>query len=195
MTLLLAEQSIELALRSLRFRHRPAGRQERTVRHRGRARPGPAGAKGLSWHALKPASQRIKWAIVNERHPRSPFQAIWSIDYTIIFVRDMAAMRRFYEDTRQGGRGRFKIVGRDGNHRPLPTLHVSPSVIRPVSRRNARRTTSCFRGLFDGSPVRSPQAQNRPFPTRSMFGPCPAFWFRATMHHRGHPIKRDLRAS
>jgi catechol 2,3-dioxygenase-like lactoylglutathione lyase family enzyme len=29
---------------------------------------------------------------------RNPFQAIRSIDYTVIFVRDMAAMRRFYED-------------------------------------------------------------------------------------------------
>jgi catechol 2,3-dioxygenase-like lactoylglutathione lyase family enzyme len=29
---------------------------------------------------------------------RSPFQAIRSIDYTVIFVRDMTAMRRFYED-------------------------------------------------------------------------------------------------
>ena len=29
---------------------------------------------------------------------KSPFQAIRSIDYTVIFVRDMAAMRRFYED-------------------------------------------------------------------------------------------------
>jgi catechol 2,3-dioxygenase-like lactoylglutathione lyase family enzyme len=28
----------------------------------------------------------------------SPFQAIRAIDYTVIFVRDMAAMRRFYED-------------------------------------------------------------------------------------------------
>ena len=28
----------------------------------------------------------------------SPFQAIQSIDYTVIFVRDMDAMRRFYED-------------------------------------------------------------------------------------------------
>jgi len=27
----------------------------------------------------------------------SPFQAIRAIDYTVIFVRDMAAMRRFYE--------------------------------------------------------------------------------------------------
>jgi len=37
---------------------------------------------------------------VNERnaHSRSPFQAIRAIDYTVIFVRDMAAMRRFYED-------------------------------------------------------------------------------------------------
>jgi catechol 2,3-dioxygenase-like lactoylglutathione lyase family enzyme len=38
--------------------------------------------------------------VVNERTPRSgsAFQAIRAIDYTVIFVRDMAAMRRFYED-------------------------------------------------------------------------------------------------
>lgn len=30
--------------------------------------------------------------------PRSPFSAVRAIDYTVIFVRDMAAMRRFYED-------------------------------------------------------------------------------------------------
>jgi catechol 2,3-dioxygenase-like lactoylglutathione lyase family enzyme len=37
---------------------------------------------------------------VNERNPnpRSPFRAIRAIDYTVIFVRDMAAMRRFYEN-------------------------------------------------------------------------------------------------
>lgn len=29
---------------------------------------------------------------------RSPFSAIRAIDYTVIFVRDMVAMRRFYED-------------------------------------------------------------------------------------------------
>jgi catechol 2,3-dioxygenase-like lactoylglutathione lyase family enzyme len=29
---------------------------------------------------------------------RSPFNAIRAVDYTVIFVRDMAAMRRFYED-------------------------------------------------------------------------------------------------
>ena len=35
---------------------------------------------------------------MNERNPRGPaFQAIRAIDYTVIFVRDMAAMRRFYE--------------------------------------------------------------------------------------------------
>jgi catechol 2,3-dioxygenase-like lactoylglutathione lyase family enzyme len=34
---------------------------------------------------------------VNEPNRRSPFQAIRSIDYTVVFVRDMAAMRRFYE--------------------------------------------------------------------------------------------------
>jgi len=35
---------------------------------------------------------------VNERHSTSAFKAIRAIDYTVIFVRDMAAMRRFYED-------------------------------------------------------------------------------------------------
>ena len=39
-------------------------------------------------------------AVMNERNPHSgsAFQAIRAIDYTVIFVRDMAAMRRFYED-------------------------------------------------------------------------------------------------
>ena len=40
--------------------------------------------------------------MTNEQKPsrrtRSPFNAIRAIDYTVIFVRDMAAMRRFYED-------------------------------------------------------------------------------------------------
>jgi catechol 2,3-dioxygenase-like lactoylglutathione lyase family enzyme len=37
---------------------------------------------------------------VSERETQtgSAFQAIRAIDYTVIFVRDMAAMRRFYED-------------------------------------------------------------------------------------------------
>ena len=35
---------------------------------------------------------------MSEANPRSPFQAIRSIDYTVIFVRDMTAMRRFYEE-------------------------------------------------------------------------------------------------
>ena len=34
---------------------------------------------------------------MNESKSGSPFQAIRAIDYTVIFVRDMAAMRRFYE--------------------------------------------------------------------------------------------------
>jgi catechol 2,3-dioxygenase-like lactoylglutathione lyase family enzyme len=33
---------------------------------------------------------------VNER--KSAFQSIRAIDYTVVFVRDMVAMRRFYED-------------------------------------------------------------------------------------------------
>jgi catechol 2,3-dioxygenase-like lactoylglutathione lyase family enzyme len=37
---------------------------------------------------------------MNERNPRSgsAFQGIRAIDYSVIFVRDMAAMRRFYQD-------------------------------------------------------------------------------------------------
>jgi catechol 2,3-dioxygenase-like lactoylglutathione lyase family enzyme len=37
---------------------------------------------------------------VTKRNPQpaSPFQAIRAIDYTVIFVRDIPAMRRFYED-------------------------------------------------------------------------------------------------
>ncbi|MEO8317843.1 MAG: VOC family protein [Bradyrhizobium sp.] len=37
--------------------------------------------------------------MVNERNPHSasPFKAIRAIDYTVIFVRDMTAMRHFYE--------------------------------------------------------------------------------------------------
>jgi catechol 2,3-dioxygenase-like lactoylglutathione lyase family enzyme len=31
-------------------------------------------------------------------NPDSAFRAIRAIDYTVVFVRDMAAMRRFYED-------------------------------------------------------------------------------------------------
>ena len=39
-----------------------------------------------------------KEAVVNEHpQPTSAFQAIRAIDYTVIFVRDMAAMRAFYE--------------------------------------------------------------------------------------------------
>jgi catechol 2,3-dioxygenase-like lactoylglutathione lyase family enzyme len=39
-------------------------------------------------------------AVVNERNPLSgsAFRAIRAIDYSVIFVRDMAAMRRFYQD-------------------------------------------------------------------------------------------------
>ena len=32
---------------------------------------------------------------------QSPFQAIRAVDYTVIFARDMTAMRRFYEDIMQ----------------------------------------------------------------------------------------------
>ena len=41
----------------------------------------------------------MKDEMTDERgRARSPFNAIRAIDYTVIFVRDMVAMRRFYED-------------------------------------------------------------------------------------------------
>ncbi len=44
--------------------------------------------------------QIVGEAVVNERNPHSgsAFRAIRAIDYTVIFARDMKAMRRFYED-------------------------------------------------------------------------------------------------
>lgn len=50
------------------------------------------------WEAVLPGPAPTKESVVNEAHHRSPFRAIRSIDYTVIFVRDMTAMRRFYED-------------------------------------------------------------------------------------------------
>lgn len=40
----------------------------------------------------------MKNEMTTEPSPLSPFRALRAIDYTVIFVRDMAAMRRFYED-------------------------------------------------------------------------------------------------
>ena len=49
-------------------------------------------------NALISRSRNVK-TIVTDQNPStaSPFQSIRAIDYTVIFVRDMAAMRRFYE--------------------------------------------------------------------------------------------------
>src|SRR5437660_1076036 len=51
----------------------------------------------MGFAALYPSYVKQETAAVNKPNPRSPFQAIRSIDYTVIFVRDMAAMRGFYE--------------------------------------------------------------------------------------------------
>ena len=47
---------------------------------------------------MRATHQNMK-AIMNDQNPAStsPFHAIRAVDYTVIFVRDMAAMRRFYE--------------------------------------------------------------------------------------------------
>jgi catechol 2,3-dioxygenase-like lactoylglutathione lyase family enzyme len=48
----------------------------------------------------QPQRRLRRQAVVNDRNsqPASAFQAIQAIDYTVVFMRDMAAMRRFYED-------------------------------------------------------------------------------------------------
>ncbi len=48
----------------------------------------------MGFAALYPSYKENEF-IVNKS---SPFRAIRSIDYTVIFVRDMTAMRRFYEE-------------------------------------------------------------------------------------------------
>src|SRR5829696_7431778 len=47
---------------------------------------------------VKASSTEQHYVSSENTHPRSAFQAIRAIDYTVIFVRDMAAMRRFYAD-------------------------------------------------------------------------------------------------
>jgi len=69
---------------------------------------------------------------VNDQNPptTSPFQSIRTIDYTVILVRDMAAMRRFYEEilrfplTRELSAGwiEYQIGGNT-----LALAHPSPS--------------------------------------------------------------------
>lgn len=49
-------------------------------------------------HAGEGSEFGVKNEMTTEPSPLSPFRAIRAIDYTVIFVRDMAAMRRFYEN-------------------------------------------------------------------------------------------------
>jgi len=60
--------------------------------------PGPPVPHSASLHAGYESEFGMKDEMTNEANRRSPFHAIRAIDYTVIFVRDMAAMRRFYED-------------------------------------------------------------------------------------------------
>lgn len=60
--------------------------------------PGPAVPHSALLHAGYELEFGMKDEMTNEQGLRSPFSAIRAIDYTVIFVRDMAAMRRFYED-------------------------------------------------------------------------------------------------
>src|SRR5690349_19782293 len=61
---------------------------------------GPPVPHSVSLHAGYGPECGMRATMTDEPNPRtrSPFNAIRAIDYTVIFVRDMAAMRRFYED-------------------------------------------------------------------------------------------------
>jgi hypothetical protein len=63
------------------------------------------GCRCVVGHATVAKARNVKGpskgeSVVNERNPDSgsAFQAIRAIDYSVSFARDMAAMRRFYED-------------------------------------------------------------------------------------------------
>jgi catechol 2,3-dioxygenase-like lactoylglutathione lyase family enzyme len=97
-------------------------------------------------------------AIMNDQNPpaTSPFHAIRAIDYTIIIVRDMAAMRRFYEGilrfplTRELSAGwiEYRIggntlalsrPGRTRNDAPTPTGSASLQLAFRVARDDVDR--------------------------------------------------------
>jgi catechol 2,3-dioxygenase-like lactoylglutathione lyase family enzyme len=114
---------------------------------------------------------------------RSPFSAIRAIDYTVIFVRDMAAMRRFYEDVLalsplrelspnwiEYGLGSNTLV----LARPSRTAADAPTPVGSASlqlafRVSATEVDACADELVrQGVPLLSPPT-NQPFGHRTLF--------------------------
>jgi catechol 2,3-dioxygenase-like lactoylglutathione lyase family enzyme len=52
----------------------------------------------VRWKIVQGSSKKKATVSEAKPHSGSTFQSIRAIDYTVIFVRDMAAMRHFYED-------------------------------------------------------------------------------------------------
>ena len=119
----------------------------------------------------------------SEPNRRSPFSAIRAIDYTVIFVRDMAAMRRFYEDVLgmsllrelsanwiEYGLGPNTLAlakpGRTAADAPIPAGSASLQLAFKVS---ASEVDACADELVrHGVALLSPPT-NQPFGHRTMF--------------------------
>ncbi|GMO14097.1 VOC family protein [Bradyrhizobium sp. TM233] len=127
--------------------------------------------------------------MTNEQTPEptprasSPFRAIRAIDYTVIFVRDMSAMRRFYEDVLafpllrelspnwiEYGLGSNTLAlarpGRTATDAPLPAGSASLQLAFKVS---AAEVDACVEELVrQGVALVSPPT-NQPFGHRTLF--------------------------
>lgn len=115
---------------------------------------------------------------------RSPFSAIRAIDYTVIFVRDMAAMRRFYEDVLalsplrelspnwiEYGLGSNTLAlarpSRTATDAPIPSGSASLQLAFRVS---AAEVDACADELLrQGVALLSPPTNQQPFGHRTLF--------------------------
>jgi catechol 2,3-dioxygenase-like lactoylglutathione lyase family enzyme len=82
-------------LRDLAFRRTYAPRDWAKSNWHGRARPVLRQIKDGDRSCR---CRDVQEKVLTERNTSSAFRAIRAVDYTVIFARDMAAMRRFYED-------------------------------------------------------------------------------------------------
>jgi catechol 2,3-dioxygenase-like lactoylglutathione lyase family enzyme len=124
-------------------------------------------------------------ASVPDQHPStaSPFHAIRAVDYTVIFVRDMAAMRRFYESvlcfplTRELSAGWIEYQiggatlalarpGRTAKDAPVPTGSASLQLAFRVAAEDVDRCAEEL--LRHGVDLLEPPT-NQPFGHRTLF--------------------------
>jgi catechol 2,3-dioxygenase-like lactoylglutathione lyase family enzyme len=122
---------------------------------------------------------------VTDQNPpsTSPFQSIRAVDYTVIFVRDMAAMRRFYEEilclslTRELSAGWIEYQiggntlalsrpGRTAKDAPTPTGSASLQLAFKVAVDDVDR---CADELVRHGVVLLEPPTNQPFGHRTLF--------------------------